>query len=86
MPKSALYHPEIPFFEVVYPEKKKIETRTERSRDSEGRYASDTEIPNNEIFAQTENRREQSIATLLRLKDEEILKLKAEIKNLKNEI
>ena len=83
MPKLQTYYPEIPFFEVVYPTEKKKETRVERSRDSEGRYAGDVEIPTKEVFIETEKRREQSVWMQLRDKDEKIIKLENEVKILK---
>ena len=81
MRKQSTYCPELPLFV----ENKQITrpTRNERSRDSEGRYAIDAEIPDKAIFLKIEQRRQESLSKMLRIKDEEIIRLKEEIKQLK---
>jgi hypothetical protein len=69
-----------------YPARKIIKTKTvERSRDSEGKYCSELDLPKNKNdHAERERRRAESISRLLRTKDEEIVKLKEELKKYKN--
>jgi hypothetical protein len=79
--KTAIAYPELPLFE---PEKKVTKKSTgERSRDSEGRYAAEGQIPDHKTFVETQERRTASLYRLLRIKDEEIIRLKEELKKMK---
>lgn len=72
------YHPELPFFESIN------NSKSERSRDSEGRFTTDVEYRDDNERKEAEKRRKQSLYRMLRIKDEEILKLKEEIKKLRS--
>lgn len=67
-------------FSDVQTDRKKKQTRPAgRSRDSEGRFVVEVQIPTPEVFKETQERREKSLARMLRIKDEEIERLKAEL-------
>jgi hypothetical protein len=56
-----------------------------RSRDSEGRFCSELDLPKTRSeYTEREYRRNESIYRQLRIKDEEIIKLKEELKKYKN--
>jgi hypothetical protein len=82
MPRvQQTYHPELPFYSTETPVQVKKQTRrTERATDSEGRFACEGTFPNRQTAEQTEIRRQQSVAVMLRLKDEEINQLRAQLK------
>ncbi len=69
-----------------YPARKINNTKTvERSRDSEGRYCSELDLPKTKNdYIERDRRRTESISRLLRMKEEEIIKLKEELKKYKN--
>lgn len=55
----------------------------ERCKDSSGRYVSDIQLPSHDVFLETEKRKTESQATMIRLLTEEVMQLRAEIKKLK---
>jgi hypothetical protein len=75
---------EFPFFaEIVTKQKTRKPKISERAKDSEGRFATDNQIPDKQQFIEQETRREISVWMRLRQQQEEINRLNAEIKKLK---
>lgn len=75
-------------FEIMFPDPpvKIIHSKpAERSRDSEGRFCSELDLPTSkQEFKEIEEKRLKSLSNILRMKDEEILRLKEELKKYKN--
>lgn len=84
MRQSQAYHPELPFNVAEQPQQKKLPVCSHRATDSEGRFVCEPPMPTPELAAETESRRNESVWKLLRLKDEEIRQLRAQIELLEN--
>lgn len=83
MRHAQSYCPELPFTAAEPAAVKKQPARSHRATDSEGRFVCEPPMPTPEVAAETESRRNESVWKLLRLKDEEIRQLKAEISKYK---
>lgn len=84
MRHAQSYCPELPFNVSEQAPIKKQAARSHRATDSEGRFACEPPMPTPEVAAETESRRNESVWKLLRIKDEEIRQLRAQIEMFKN--
>lgn len=86
MNTGVIKYPEFPFDDEFQPKQKMITKHKGhlRATDSEGRFTIEPPMPNPELQAETENRRQVSMANRLRQQSERIMELEAEIKKLRS--